>query len=167
MSLGDEYEALVRSGSNPQYANYLAKILAANAGIDINANSVTAALPSQLPNRSGSSANDGSFWGGLSFGTALDAIGQGLAHPFDTLTGNNTAQMNTDLKSGKAGISGLISGVSDAVSGTSAAIKFITDIPRVATTLLGLILIIAGIFALSRGPAIQIVGSAIKRGATS
>lgn len=49
----------------------------------------------------------------------------------------------------------------------SSALDFITDIPRVATTLLGLILIIAGIFALTRGPAVQIVTSAVKEAATS
>jgi len=57
------------------------------------------------------------------------------------------------------------------LAGTAASIKsglsFITDIPRVATTLLGLILIIAGIFALSKGPAVQIVGSAVKDAVTS
>lgn len=53
-------------------------------------------------------------------------------------------------------------GVMGAVSSAKAGLAFITDIPRVTTTLLGLILIIAGIFALSRGPAVNIVSSAVR-----
>ena len=54
-----------------------------------------------------------------------------------------------------------------ATGSTSAALAFITNIPRMTTTLLGLVLIIAGIFALSRGPAVQIVGGAIKEAVIS
>lgn len=168
MSLVDEYEAAVRSGSNPAYANYLAQILASNAGININSNQVTAAPSNLLPQHTDTvAASDSNFWGGSSIGGGLDAFVQGIMHPLDTLTGTNTAQMNADVKAGKGGISQAIGAVSDAVSGTNAAIKFITDIPRVATTVLGLILIIAGIFALSRGPAVQIVSSAVKTAVTS
>lgn len=165
MALVDDYEALVRSGSNPQYANYLAKILASGAGININANDVTAAPANMLPDNSHAPASGQGFWGGLTEGG--DAILQGFLHPLDTFTGANHSQMNADLKSGKGGVSEVIGAVSDAVSGTSAALKFITDIPRVATTLLGLILIIAGIFALSRGPAVQIVGGVLRDAAVS
>lgn len=165
MALVDEYEAAVRGG-NTQYANYLAQILASGAGININANQVTAAPASMLPSNSNTApASSNGFWGGLTQGG--DAILQGILHPFDTLTGHNTDQMNADIKGGKGGVSEVIGAVSDAVSGTSAAVKFITDIPRVATTILGLILIIAGIFALSRGPAVQIVGSAVKEAVVS
>ena len=59
------------------------------------------------------------------------------------------------------------SGLAGLAKGASGAISFITDIPRVTTTLLGLILIIAGIFALSKGPAVNIVASAVKDAATS
>lgn len=52
-------------------------------------------------------------------------------------------------------------------SGIGGALSFITDIPRVTTTLLGLILIIAGIFALAHGPAVQIVSGNIKEAVTS
>lgn len=58
----------------------------------------------------------------------------------------------------------IVESVGDAVSGTSAALKFISDIPRVTTTLLGLILIIAGIFALAKGPAVNIVSNAVSGG---
>lgn len=164
MALVDDYEAAVRSG-NTKTANYLAQILASGAGININANQVEAAPSSMLPGAQ--SAPSSGFWGGLSWGSALDAIGQGFLHPLDTVTGHNTAQMNTDAKSGKGPVSDVVGAVTDVVSGTSSAVKFITDIPRVATTLLGLILIIAGIFALSRGPAVQIVGGAIKEAVVS
>lgn len=57
--------------------------------------------------------------------------------------------------------------IEKAVASSSTALDFITDIPRVLTALIGVILIIAGIFALAKGPAIQVVGSAIKDAATS
>jgi len=59
------------------------------------------------------------------------------------------------------------SGLAGTAKAIGSGLSFITDIPRVATTLLGLILIIAGIFALSKGPAIQIVGGAVKDAVTS
>lgn len=43
----------------------------------------------------------------------------------------------------------------------------VTDLPRMATMVIGLILIIAGIFALSRGPAVQVISSAAKTALTS
>lgn len=55
--------------------------------------------------------------------------------------------------------SGSLTATDGPAAGIAAGLAFITDIPRVATTLLGLILIIAGVFALSRGPAVQIVGA--------
>jgi hypothetical protein len=58
-------------------------------------------------------------------------------------------------------------GLGKTIDATSAAVSFITDIPRVVTTLLGLVLIIAGIFALARGPAVNIVASAVREAATS
>ncbi len=57
--------------------------------------------------------------------------------------------------------------LSGGLSATGSALSFITDIPRVATTLLGLILIIAGIFALTKGPVVNIVSSAVREAATS
>jgi hypothetical protein len=64
-------------------------------------------------------------------------------------------------------VTGLAGTASTAASATSAAFSFITDIPRVATTVVGIILIIAGIFALSRGPAVEIATDAVKAAATS
>ncbi len=55
----------------------------------------------------------------------------------------------------------------DVASGTVSLLKIITDIPRMTTMALGLILIIAGIFALARGPAVQIVTGAAKEALTS
>lgn len=106
-----------------------------------------------LPGIAGQSANASGI--PFSLGSAGDALLQGILHPWDTFTGN-TAQMNEDLKKGAGPVSSLTS-----------AFDFITDIPRVATTLLGLILIIAGIFALSRGPVINIAANAIKTAATT
>ena len=155
MALGDDYLAAVRSGNKP-YANYLAQMLAAQAGININANTVEAAplsvlqpgigaLPA-LPPLPGQATG-----GGLpDLSTAADAILQGIMHPWDTITGANAGTKPPPI-----------------VSSTTAALNFITDIGRVTTTVLGLILIIAGIFALARGPAVQIVGGALREAATS
>lgn len=48
-----------------------------------------------------------------------------------------------------------------------AAWDFITDIPRVVTTVLGIILIIAGIFALTKGPVVNVVGNVARESLTS
>lgn len=72
----------------------------------------------------------------------LDAITQGIAHPFDTLTGHNTAAMNADISAGKGPISG----------GTVAGLLgIVTDLPRVGTILVGGLLLAAGLFALAGG----------------
>lgn len=144
MSLVDDYESAVRRGA-PE-ANYLAQMLAASAGININANDVAAAPASMLHpvNDIKATANQGSFWGGI--GGAIDNATNTLMSPF----------------LGKIGepLGGAAKVVSDVAGNSDKAMKFITDIPRVATTLLGLILIIAGIFALAKGPAVQIMGAA-------
>lgn len=156
MSLADEYYQAVKSG-NTGYANYLAQILASQAGININTNTVTAApldVINGLPALPAIPAISGQASGGVSLGSAADAILQGILHPLDTLSGKNAGTTPPPTVSGIG-------------SGVGSALGFITDIPRVATSVLGLILIIAGIFALSRGPAINIVSSAIKTAATS
>lgn len=158
MALVDEYEAQVRSGSNPAYANYLGQMLAAKAGIDINSNQVSAAPADLL--HSTAPAAEGSFWGGVK--SSLDKATNTLMGP---LLGNVGEPLGGSV--GKSSIGGAIKSVADALDTTSAAVKFITDIPRVATTVLGLILIIAGIFALARGPAVQIVSGAVKEAVTS
>lgn len=53
------------------------------------------------------------------------------------------------------------------LASAASAIAFITDIPRVTTALIGIVLIIAGIFALTRGPAVQIVTTAARETLTS
>lgn len=63
-------------------------------------------------------------------------------------------------------IPGLQSVVNTAQS-LGSALAFITDIPRVTTAVVGLVLVIAGIFALSRGPAVQIVTTAARDTLTS
>lgn len=135
--LSDLYEQAVRSGNTDQ-ATYYAQALAAQHGMSIQG--VTGASASQLP---GSSASNGFF--NLPALPSLSDIagalftGSGLGLANDLLTTNAKA-------------------ASDATKTTGAALGFITDIPRVVTTVLGIILIIAGIFALSKGPAVQIVG---------
>ena len=47
------------------------------------------------------------------------------------------------------------------------ALDFITDIPRVVTSVLGIILIIAGIFALTKGPVVNVVGDIARESLTS
>lgn len=41
-------------------------------------------------------------------------------------------------------------------------VSFLSDLPRVATVVLGLVFIIAGVFALTRGPAVNVVSSAVR-----
>ena len=142
MSLVDDYENAVRN--NAPEKNYLAQMVAAKAGININANEVTAAPASLLP-KPATGANQGGFWGG---------IGGAINNATNTLMGPLLGDVGTPL-GGAAGNVGV------ALDSTKQAIKFITDIPRVATTLLGLILIIAGVFALAKGPAVQIMGKGI------
>lgn len=146
MSLGSDYEDAVRGGNTP-LANYLAQMLAANAGINIAANQVEAAPASFFPdkNTTPSAGGDGGFWGGLG--------------KFPLLPG--LPGLTPDA------IGSVIGGVGDAAKGAGSAISFITDIPRVATTILGLILVIAGIFALTRGPAVNIVSNAVSKAVTS
>lgn len=153
MSLGSDYESAVRSGNTP-LANYLAQMLAANAGINIAANQVEAAPASFFSSNSAPSAggDSGGFWGGL-----------GKFPLLPVLPGLTPDNIGSVIK----GAGDVAKGLSGAASGASSAIKFITDIPRVATTLLGLILVIAGIFALTRGPTVNIVTRAVTGAVTS
>lgn len=155
MALVDDYENAVRSGDT-KLANYLAQALASQNGININTNDVSAASPSQL--------NSGNGLPSLptlpSLSQAADALFQGILHPLDTLTGKNTGTMNDQIAAGHGP-------VTSTVGAATSAVSFITDIPRVVTAILGLIMIIAGIFALSKGPAVNIVSSAVKTAAIS
>jgi hypothetical protein len=158
VALVDDYENAVRSG-DVGTANYLAQMLASQAGININANSVSAAPASMLPAIQATPATP-KISGLPSFGQAADAILQGVLHPLDTLTGKNTAAMNKDVAAGTGP-------ATNAVKSVSGALDFITDIPRVATTILGLILIIAGIFALSAGSAARVIVNTVHSNVTS
>lgn len=146
MSLVDDYESAVRGGNAP-VANYLAQMLASQAGININANQVTAAPASLLPKAP--STSNTSFFGG---------IGNAINNATNTLMGPLLGNVGTPLG---GGVGAVVNHAGDIVNSTDKAVKFITDIPRVATTLLGLILIIAGVFALAKGPAVQIVKGAL------
>lgn len=156
MALVDDYENAVKAG-NTQLADYLAKAVAFQYG-GINPANVTAAPASLLPNR-GTTSTLGP-WQIPSLSQALDAITQGIFHPFNTVTGSNIQQMNKDVASGQGP-------VTSTVKGAAAAFNFITDIPRVTTTVLGLILIIAGIFALSQGAAARVIVNTLHSNATS
>lgn len=84
----------------------------------------------------------------------------GVLHPLDSLKGLfDPAQAAANAGQDQA--------TGNTIDSGKAALAFITDIPRVATTLLGLILVIAGIFALTKGPAVNIVTSAVRGAVTS
>lgn len=88
------------------------------------------------------------------------AVFNTVLHPLDTIKGFfDPAQAAKNAGMDNAAGASLDSG--------KAALAFITDIPRVATTALGLILIIAGIFALTKGPAVNIVTGAVRNAVTS
>lgn len=153
-ALVDQYND-ARASGNTALANYLAQAIVAtnNPGADIS--QVTAApltgAAGVLPNTT-------------TAGKLGDAILQGLnpLNLFDVLSGNTT-QLNQALQNG----TGPLETMGSAVDSAKGALAFISDIPRVITSVLGLILIIAGIFALSRGPAVEIVGGHIKDALTS
>lgn len=118
-------------------------------------NLAAAGIPSTMSNGAGADSagsTSGNFWGTI--GGLTDFL-------FSTDLSPSAA--SADIAKGAAGNS-TTGGVLSAASG---AISFIFDIPRVLTTLIGLILIIAGIFALARGPAVQVLGSAVREAATS
>jgi len=158
VSLGSDYEDAVRSG-NTQLANYLAQALAANAGININTNQVTAAPASMLPqtpmySSASSSLNipkgfldpgqpDASNPNALTWSNALGALAQGFTNPFDTFFGNQDEQ-----RAGAASKAATAAGVGDTVASVGSLLKIVTDVPRMVTIFIGLILLIAGLFML-------------------
>jgi hypothetical protein len=143
LSLVQAYENAVRSGAPDR--DYLAQMVAASSGMNINVGSITAAAPDQLP-----AENSISGWKGF-----LDGVGSTLGGGFNP------------FKKPLEGLGNAADKVGDVVDATGDAIDFITDIPRVVTTLLGLVLIIAGIFALAKGPAVSIATGAVKNSLTS
>lgn len=139
-SLVDAYEDAVRRGSPDR--DYLAQMVAASSGMNINIGKITAASPDQIPSDTRSifqQFTDG-FKKGVTTSPAAGVIG---------------------------GIGDAADKIGNVVDATGDAIEFITDIPRVITTLLGIILIIAGIFALAKGPAVSIATGAVSNALTS
>lgn len=157
MALVDDYENAVKAG-NTQLADYLAKAVAFQYG-GINPANVTAAPASLLPTSSTNapSLNTSDFLNKIM--NWIDSI--------DPTSPMNKG-MNPLTSSGIAStLDSAVSTASNTVSGASSAIAFITDIPRVTTTVLGLILIIAGIFALSQGAAARVIVNTLHSNATS
>lgn len=143
-SLLTEYQKAVNSG-NTQYANYLAQILASNAGIHINANEVTAA-PAALVNGAAQANNSATatpssttsnFWG------TLGGVADFMLNPFEWSPSAATAE----IEKGQAGNST----TGAVVSGAGSFLSFISDIPRVGTVIVGGLLIAAGLFGLAGG----------------
>jgi hypothetical protein len=158
--LVDDYENAVRSG-DVGTANYLAQMLASQAGININANSVSAAPASMLPSvpalSSKAPASSGGFFSGL----------LGGAQSFQNWLEKIDPTSNTNSKTSITGSTNPVTVGQTAGSATAGALSFITDIPRVTTSLLGLILIIAGIFALSAGSAARVIVNTVHSNVTS
>lgn len=148
MSIGDDYNAAVQAGNWP-LANYLARGLAANAGIDVNANTIEAApqvfqeqganvglptLPS-LP----SLGSIGSFIGQtLGNGLALDTFG---GAPSNFHTDPNTGAVTSGTGQAGAAIGGAV--------GNAASI--FSDPGRLGAIIVGALFIAAGLFGLAGG----------------
>lgn len=161
-TLSDLYDQARLSG-NTGAADYYAQALYAAAHPGASIQGVTAApltgAAGILPSTASPSTNNNGSLGKLG-----DALLQGLnpLNLFDVLSGN-TGALDQALQNG----TGPLETAGKTVDSVEGAIAFLTDIPRVLTSVLGLILIVAGIFALSRGPAVQVVGGHIKDALTS
>lgn len=141
MALVDDYQAAVASGDSTT-ANYLAQMLAAQAGININTNEVTAA-PNSMVNPTTSSS-------GLSgiLGNTESWLNEYL--PSDSA--NNAAIISTTAANPvNQAIQSGIDTVGGAVSTASGFFNFIGDIPRLGTTIIGGLMIAAGLFGLAGG----------------
>lgn len=91
---------------------------------------------------------------------AFSAFSSTLFHPLDSLKGLlDPAQASKNVAADDTSASGL-----DAIGKFFTAIS---DVPRDATVIIGLALIIIGVFALSKGPAVNIVSSAVRGAVTS
>jgi len=162
MSLGSDYEDAVRRGDT-NLANYLAQMLASQAGININTNKVEAAPASMLPSigygQSPSVSLDipqGYFSGGENSATTwqngIGAIIQGFTHPYDTFFGNRDEQNAAAADKGNA-----VKAVGDTVGGVGRLLAIVTDIPRMVTLILGVALIIIGLLMLNNRTIVQAV----------
>jgi len=139
------YQAAVASGDT-SLANYLAQAIAASAGINVNANQVTAAPNSMVnPGYSSSSQPPKGFFGNLAGGIdqAIPALGS-----LDSMFGVNPGAPD-------AGSTGAT--VSNVITGTGSFLSFISDIPRVVTLLVGLMILTVGFFMLADKSVIQTV----------
>lgn len=90
----------------------------------------------------------------------------GLTAWFDRMFPSTLGAMDSSVGL-NPNVSGSLLATNGPAAGLSSAVAFITDVPRVTTTILGLILIIAGIFALARGPAVQVIQYAVRENVTS
>lgn len=77
-------------------------------------------------------------WSIPSLSQVLGGFTQGIIHPLDTFTGTNTDAMNKS-----AGDTG------KAVASVGALLGIVTDVPRMATIVVGGLLLAAGIFAIA------------------
>lgn len=161
MALVDDYENAIRSGDT-NTANYLAQMLATQAGININTNSVSAAPASLLPTLGTQSAPAASSGGGFFSGLLSGA--QSLQDWLEKIDPTSNTNMGGKGLTGQTNPATVGQATGQA---TASAFSFITDIPRVTTTILGLILIIAGIFALASGSAAKVIVNTVHANATS
>lgn len=163
-SLSDLYNQARLSG-NTGAADYYAQALYAAANPGASIQGVTAApltgAAGILP--SGSLVPSNNIFGAI--GNSLPTLSDlfSLISKYDPTTGTALDPMagsgTNPIKLGQS--------ASDLTDSAEGAIGFLSDIPRVVTSVIGLILIVAGIFALSRGPAVQVVGGHIKDALTS
>jgi hypothetical protein len=153
MSIGTDYEDAVRRGDT-KVANYLAQMLASQAGININTNQVTAAPASMLPS--------------LGYGSApsvsLD-IPQGYFSGGDNSNQKSFFQGLMDFPLLPGGpspndIGGGVKAVGDTVGGIGRLLAIVTDIPRMITLILGVALIIIGLLMLNNKTIVQAVRAA-------
>lgn len=87
---------------------------------------------------------------GNSFFDALGAIEQGLLHPIDTFT-QTQAQRQAASDANSTQLQGAASTATSVASGVSSLLNIVTDIPRLATILVGGLLLAAGIFSIAGG----------------
>lgn len=110
-----------------------------------------AGLPNAISGQQNAAAAQENAFG---LGNMFDDIVQGIPilGPVATQAGGAANAASGLYTTGKAAVSFL---------------AFLADLPRLGTTLLGLILIIAGIFALTKGPVVGIVGDVAKEALVS
>ena len=155
MALVDDYQSAVASGDTTT-ANYLAQMLAAQAGININTNQVTAAPNSMVnPAPSSTTATSGNDW--------LDNLLNGLDTAFPSTLGALDSIGGSGAPAPDAGSAG--AAVVSGVQGAGSFLSLLGDIPRLGTIIVGGLMIAAGLFGLAGGShkdVIQLVTSKTK-----